>query len=151
MTATTSVSTVQGERGLVGQTVVVIGGSAGIGFETARRARADGAEVILTGRNPERLEHAVHELGSKARGDEVDPHRRELERQVGDERRRRRCERRRDRQAGGRAPGSVPLMNSSVPPGRTLPTASRATRSVSHRCSSTSRCPRAKSNSARGA
>jgi NAD(P)-dependent dehydrogenase (short-subunit alcohol dehydrogenase family) len=77
MTATTSVSTVQGERGLVGQTVVVIGGSAGIGFETARRARADGAEVILTGRNPERLEHAVHELGSKARGDEVDPHRRE--------------------------------------------------------------------------
>jgi hypothetical protein len=40
MTATTSVSTVQGEGGLVGQTVVVIGGSAGIGFETARRARA---------------------------------------------------------------------------------------------------------------
>jgi NAD(P)-dependent dehydrogenase (short-subunit alcohol dehydrogenase family) len=94
MTATTSVSTVQGERGLVGQTVVVIGGSAGIGFETARRARADGAEVILTGRNPERLEHAVRELGSKARGDEVDPHRRELERHVGGRTRRRRRTRR---------------------------------------------------------
>ena len=40
---------------LVGQIVVVIGGSAGIGLETARRARAEGAEVILTGRNPERL------------------------------------------------------------------------------------------------
>ena len=41
---------------LLGQTVVVIGGSAGIGLETARRARAEGAEVVLTGRDPERLE-----------------------------------------------------------------------------------------------
>ena len=31
------------EPELLGQTVVVIGGSAGIGFETARRARAEGA------------------------------------------------------------------------------------------------------------
>ena len=31
-----------------GQTVVVIGGSAGIGLETARQARAEGADVILT-------------------------------------------------------------------------------------------------------
>ena len=41
---------------LLGQTVVVIGGSAGIGLETARRARAEGAEVVLTGRNRDRLE-----------------------------------------------------------------------------------------------
>ena len=34
------------EPQLVGQTVVVIGGSAGIGLETARRARAEGADVI---------------------------------------------------------------------------------------------------------
>ena len=34
----------------------MIGGSAGIGLETARLARAEGADVILTGRNPERLE-----------------------------------------------------------------------------------------------
>jgi NAD(P)-dependent dehydrogenase (short-subunit alcohol dehydrogenase family) len=47
-----------------GQTVVVIGGSAGIGLETARRARADGADVILTARNPERLARAAHELGA---------------------------------------------------------------------------------------
>jgi NAD(P)-dependent dehydrogenase (short-subunit alcohol dehydrogenase family) len=40
---------------LAGQTVVVIGGSAGIGLETARRARAEGADVIVTGRNPERF------------------------------------------------------------------------------------------------
>ena len=50
------------EPQLVGQTVVVIGGSAGIGFETAKRARAEGAEVVLTGRNPERLQHAAAEV-----------------------------------------------------------------------------------------
>jgi NAD(P)-dependent dehydrogenase (short-subunit alcohol dehydrogenase family) len=51
---------------LLGQTVVVIGGSAGIGFETARRARAEGAEVVLTGRNPERLEQASVELDARS-------------------------------------------------------------------------------------
>ncbi len=50
------------EPELRGQTVVVIGGSAGIGFETARRARAEGANVILTGRDPERLRRAAAEL-----------------------------------------------------------------------------------------
>ncbi|MET8877185.1 SDR family oxidoreductase [Nocardia sp. NPDC004604] len=50
---------------LLGQTVVVIGGSAGIGLETARRARTEGAEVILTGRNRDRLEHAATEVGAK--------------------------------------------------------------------------------------
>jgi NAD(P)-dependent dehydrogenase (short-subunit alcohol dehydrogenase family) len=47
---------------LRGQTVVVIGGSAGIGLETARRARAEGAKVILTARNPEPLERAAREV-----------------------------------------------------------------------------------------
>jgi NAD(P)-dependent dehydrogenase (short-subunit alcohol dehydrogenase family) len=46
------------------QTVVVIGGSAGIGFETARRAREEGAAVILTARNPDRLQQAGRELGA---------------------------------------------------------------------------------------
>ena len=50
---------------LLGQTVVVIGGSAGIGLETARRARAEGAHVILSGRDPERLERAAAELGAQ--------------------------------------------------------------------------------------
>src|SRR6516162_4106888 len=50
---------------LLGQTVVVIGGSAGIGLETARRARAEGADVILTGRNPDRLNTAAHEVGAE--------------------------------------------------------------------------------------
>ncbi|MGX5802436.1 SDR family oxidoreductase [Bradyrhizobium sp. Arg314] len=50
------------EPALLGQTVVVIGGSAGIGLETARRARAEGAGIILVGRNPERLKQAAREL-----------------------------------------------------------------------------------------
>ena len=49
---------------LAGQIVVAIGGSAGIGLETARLARAEGADVILTGRNPERLERAAAEVGA---------------------------------------------------------------------------------------
>ena len=60
-TATTPLS-VRREPELLGQTVVVIGGSAGIGFETARRARAEGARVILTGRNAERLQRAASEV-----------------------------------------------------------------------------------------
>jgi NAD(P)-dependent dehydrogenase (short-subunit alcohol dehydrogenase family) len=51
---------------LAGQTVVVIGGSAGIGYETARLARAHGADVILTGRRAEPLERAYRELGARS-------------------------------------------------------------------------------------
>lgn len=50
------------EPELLGQTVVVIGGSAGIGLETARRARAEGADVILTGRDSDRLKQAGVEV-----------------------------------------------------------------------------------------
>ena len=49
---------------LLGQTVVVIGGSAGIGLETARLARREGADVILTARNPERLAQAAQDVGA---------------------------------------------------------------------------------------
>ena len=51
---------------LDGQTVVVIGGSAGIGLETARLARHEGAEVVLTGRNPERLERTAQEVDARS-------------------------------------------------------------------------------------
>jgi NAD(P)-dependent dehydrogenase (short-subunit alcohol dehydrogenase family) len=51
------------EPGLRGQTVVVIGGSAGIGLETARHAQAEGAELILAGRDPDRLKNAATVLG----------------------------------------------------------------------------------------
>jgi NAD(P)-dependent dehydrogenase (short-subunit alcohol dehydrogenase family) len=64
MSTAPTVTSIQREPELLGQIVVVIGGSAGIGLETARRARAEGAEVILAGRNPDRLEHAARELGA---------------------------------------------------------------------------------------
>ena len=49
---------------LQGQTVVAIGGSAGIGLETARLAKAEGADVILTGRDPDRLKNAAADIGA---------------------------------------------------------------------------------------
>jgi len=64
MTSAGTPDTAQRKPELAGQTVVVIGGSAGIGLETARRARAEGANVILTGRKPEPLERAAAELGA---------------------------------------------------------------------------------------
>ena len=71
----TGASAAQPEPELPGQTVVVIGGSSGIGLETARRARAEGAEVILTGRHRERLQDAAAEVGasSTAAFDVTDP------------------------------------------------------------------------------
>ena len=63
------------EPGLLGQIVVVIGGSSGVGLETARHARAGGADVILTGRKPEALQRAARDLDaiSTAAFDANDP------------------------------------------------------------------------------
>ena len=63
------------EPELAGQTVVLIGGSAGIGLETARRARAEGADVILAARNPDRLKQAAEDVGAArtAAFDATDP------------------------------------------------------------------------------
>jgi len=68
-------TTAQRQPELAGQTVVAIGGSAGIGLETARRARAEGADVVLTGRNNERLHSAADELGARSTAvfDATDP------------------------------------------------------------------------------
>jgi NAD(P)-dependent dehydrogenase (short-subunit alcohol dehydrogenase family) len=66
MTTANDVAAARREPELLGQTVVVIGGSAGIGLETARAARAEGAEVVLTARTPERLERAGREVGARS-------------------------------------------------------------------------------------
>ncbi len=50
---------------MAGRTVVLVGGSAGIGLATARRARAEGAEVILTGRDPNRLAAAAADVDAQ--------------------------------------------------------------------------------------
>ena len=65
MTDETAAAPRQHEPQLLEQTVLVIGGSAGIGLATARRAREDGADVILTARDPERLHRIGRELGAR--------------------------------------------------------------------------------------
>jgi len=65
MSTVTGFSRLQQEPQLLGQTVVVIGGSAGIGLETARRARDEGAKLVLAARNPEALQRAASELGAQ--------------------------------------------------------------------------------------
>ncbi|WP_327288330.1 SDR family oxidoreductase [Streptomyces sp. NBC_01198] len=66
-----------GEGDLAGQTVVVIGASAGMGLETARQVRARGGQLVMVGRNPERLRKAAEELRpvSTAAFDATDPDR----------------------------------------------------------------------------
>ena len=64
MSTANDASPIQRQPQLLGQTVVVIGGSMGIGLETARRARAEGAKLILTARDHDRLQHVGLELGA---------------------------------------------------------------------------------------
>jgi len=51
---------------LLGQTVVVIGGSSGMGLETARLARARGADIVLTARDPDRLRNASRQVDARS-------------------------------------------------------------------------------------
>lgn len=62
MTVTAPSVIKQSEGSLAGQIVVVIGGTSGIGLETARQARAAGADIILTGRDRDRLDRARKEV-----------------------------------------------------------------------------------------
>ena len=55
-------------RQLNDKVAVVTGGSSGIGLTTAQRFIADGARVVITGRNQEALDAAVAELGDRATG-----------------------------------------------------------------------------------
>ena len=50
---------------LLGQTVVVIAGSAGIGLEIACHARTAGADVVLTGSDPAQVAQAALEVGAE--------------------------------------------------------------------------------------
>ena len=65
MTSETLASGPGHEQDLLGQTVVVIGGSSGIGLETARLAQAHGADVVLTARDPDRLRDAAERVGAR--------------------------------------------------------------------------------------
>lgn len=50
---------------LAGRTALITGGSSGIGFAIARAFLDNGCEVVITGRNQERLEKACKDLDSK--------------------------------------------------------------------------------------
>jgi len=47
------------------KTAVITGGNSGIGYATAKKFKAAGARVIITGRSGERVRVAAHELGVK--------------------------------------------------------------------------------------
>ena len=49
-----------------GKRTVVIGGTSGIGLETAKLLIADGAKVLVTGRSDAGVESAVAQLGNSA-------------------------------------------------------------------------------------
>jgi NAD(P)-dependent dehydrogenase (short-subunit alcohol dehydrogenase family) len=66
MNTASTPSPIRRESALAGQTVVVIGGSAGIGLETARLAGAEGAQLILAARNSEHLQRVASELGAQS-------------------------------------------------------------------------------------
>lgn len=51
---------------LKGKIALITGGSAGIGFGTAKRFLAEGATVYITGRKIEKLQEAVSKLGNGA-------------------------------------------------------------------------------------
>jgi NAD(P)-dependent dehydrogenase (short-subunit alcohol dehydrogenase family) len=51
---------------LKGKTAVITGGNSGMGYATARKFKELGANVIITGRNPEALDKAATELGVHA-------------------------------------------------------------------------------------
>ena len=62
----TTAGVTEREPELAGQIIVVIGGSSGIGLETARKAGVEGASVILVGRNPERLAQAALDVRARS-------------------------------------------------------------------------------------
>jgi NAD(P)-dependent dehydrogenase (short-subunit alcohol dehydrogenase family) len=50
---------------LSGKTAVITGGNSGIGYASAKKFKADGANVIITGRSAEKVQAAAIELGVK--------------------------------------------------------------------------------------
>ena len=54
--------------------VVVIGGSSGIGLAVARQARAEGASLVIVGRDPAKVSDAASTLGGDTQGVVGDAH-----------------------------------------------------------------------------
>jgi NAD(P)-dependent dehydrogenase (short-subunit alcohol dehydrogenase family) len=50
---------------LQGKRLLITGGTTGIGLETAKQFRLEGARVVVTGQNPDTLAQAQQELGEE--------------------------------------------------------------------------------------
>ena len=59
-----TLNTVAPSERFTGKKVLITGGGSGIGFEIAKEFLAEGAEVMITGRNKERLEEAKQKLNN---------------------------------------------------------------------------------------
>ncbi|MBO0781200.1 MAG: SDR family oxidoreductase [Ktedonobacteraceae bacterium] len=57
---------------LTNQRVVIIGGSSGIGLETARVLAETGASIVIAGRSPEKVDRALATLEGSVTGEAVD-------------------------------------------------------------------------------
>jgi 3-oxoacyl-[acyl-carrier protein] reductase len=60
------------DLGIAGMKAAVAAGSAGLGLSTARALAAEGVQVAICGRRPDRVEAAVAELGGDALGFAID-------------------------------------------------------------------------------
>ncbi|HWI55900.1 MAG TPA: SDR family NAD(P)-dependent oxidoreductase, partial [Bacillota bacterium] len=53
---------------LKGKKVIIIGGTSGMGLEVARQVLAQGGEAVVVGRNADKVQQVVKQLGAAARG-----------------------------------------------------------------------------------
>ena len=51
-----------------GRSILIIGGTSGLGLSAAKRLVEAGANVVVTGRSQDKVNHAVNQLGHQARG-----------------------------------------------------------------------------------
>lgn len=64
---TVTVKTIQPTDLLKGRNIIITGGGRGLGYYIAKKSLAEGARVLITGRNENTLKQAALELGSNAK------------------------------------------------------------------------------------